>query len=130
MEYRLHRGYILGPGYASPAYGIQEVDIFKSKEDVNSGIKFHTADQEWEAESLLLGLEIGPALQADVDELNALATIKHENRRELQDVIANAVRDYDTNVDQYNRGLLTPRDFTSQMVLTWATAQDEISRLG
>lgn len=131
MEYSLYKGYIVGPGYKSPAYGIYEIDIFKSKEDVDSGSKFHTSDQELEAEMWIDGQGLdGTATQADVDELNALAAIKHANRQELTDTVAHAVRQYDTNVDQYNRGLLTPKDFTSQMVLAWVTAEAQIARLG
>lgn len=74
MEYKLYRGYILGPGYQNPAYDIYEVDIFLHKEDVESGNVYHTSESEWEAQLWLDGGPVdGTASQADVDELNRAA---------------------------------------------------------
>ena len=71
MEYKLYRGYILGPGYQNPAYGIYEVSIFLHKEDVEAGNEYHTSESEWEAQLWLDGDPVeGTATQADVDELN------------------------------------------------------------
>jgi len=74
MEYKLYRGYILGPGYQNPAYGIYEVDIFLHKEDVETGNTWHTSESEWEAQLWLDGGPVeGTATQADIDELNRKA---------------------------------------------------------
>ena len=70
MTYKLYKGYILGPGYQNPAYGIYEVDIFRHKEDLASESSWHTSESEWEAELWIDGEVGGTATQADVDELN------------------------------------------------------------
>lgn len=71
MEYKLHKGYIMGPGYQNPAYGIYETDIFRGKADVEAGSVHHTSESDWEAEQWLDREEAyGTATQADVDELN------------------------------------------------------------
>jgi len=71
MEYKLYRGYILGPGYQNPAYDIYEVDIFLHKEDVEAGTVWRTSENEWEAQLWLNGGPVeGTATQEDVDELN------------------------------------------------------------
>lgn len=71
MEYKLYRGYILGPGYQNPAYGVYEVDIFLHKEGVASGNVWHTSESELEAQLWLDGGPVdGTATQTDVDELN------------------------------------------------------------
>ena len=76
MEYKLYRGYILGPGYQNPAYGVYETVIYRRKEDVimedyEAGV-WHTSESEWEAQLWLdrESVVIGTATQADVDELN------------------------------------------------------------
>lgn len=72
MEYKLYKGYILGPGTQIPAYDIYETDIFESKEDVSSGNVYHTSESDWEAQLWIDSqtTEYGHAQQADVDELN------------------------------------------------------------
>lgn len=76
MEYKLYNGYILGPGTEMPAYGIYEVEIFKSKGDVEASNVWHTSESEWEAQlwidrQIEYGASrIGWASQADVDQLN------------------------------------------------------------
>lgn len=71
MEYKLYKGYILGPGEQRPPYDVYEVDIFLHKEDVASGSVWHTSESEWEAQLWLDGRPgDGTATQADVDELN------------------------------------------------------------
>jgi hypothetical protein len=85
MEYKLYKGYILGPGEKNPAYDIYEVNIYLHKEDVGIENIWHTSENEWEAQLWLdrgeldLLRAMGPATQADVDELNKSATPKYPN---------------------------------------------------
>lgn len=82
MEYKLYKGFILGPGLQNPAYGIFEVEIFKSKEDVASNFVFHTAENEWEAQlwidrQMESGERGGWARQDDVNSLNRVVEPKY-----------------------------------------------------
>ena len=81
MEYKLYRGYILGPGYQDPAHDIYEVSIYLHKEDVEADNAWHTSESEWEAQLWLDGGPIdGTATQQDVDELNLRARGTERNR--------------------------------------------------
>lgn len=77
MEFKLYKGYILGPGEQRPTYDIYEVDIYKSKSDVEAGDVLHSSESEWEAqlwidreEETIIRSPESWATQADIDELN------------------------------------------------------------
>ena len=70
MIYKLHRGYILGPGFQD-----YEVWIFRTKEEIASQSAWHESESEWEAELWIDREPVdGTATQADVDELNSVTT--------------------------------------------------------
>lgn len=72
MEYKLYKGYILGPGEQHPAIGVYETNIYRELSAAKDYSPFHTSESEWEAQLWIDGetTEPGYANQADVDELN------------------------------------------------------------
>lgn len=106
MDYKLYRGYILGPGYQNPAYDIYETDIFMSKADVEADTSFHTSESDWEAESWINSEMIGEgtATQADVDRLNEGVTVGNRVKEGVSLLVVdrNGVQLYSTPLGGYN----------------------------
>ena len=77
MEYKLYKGYILGPGEQQPAIGVYETNIYQSLYAAKEYTPYHTSESEWEAQ-LWIEAEreydtTAWATQADVDELNGVS---------------------------------------------------------
>ncbi len=90
MEYKLYKGYILGPGYQNPAYDVYEVDIFRCRDDAISGNTFHTSESEWEAQQWIdreQEQEYGSAHQWEVDELNKATVIEPKYPDHIMDKV-------------------------------------------
>ena len=77
MEYKLYKGYILGPGEQHPAIGAYETNIYQTLGAAKGYTPYHTSESEWEAQLWIdgeRGYDITAwANQADVDELNGVS---------------------------------------------------------
>ncbi len=134
MEYKLYKGYILGPGEQHPAVGIYEVGIYQRFDAAKDYTPWHTSESELEAMLWIdgqAGYDAGGwATQADVDELNGLAIIELSNRAELQNVVSNALSNAQYYENTWREGKMTPKDLAEYMKSLWTQASYDIESKG